>query len=320
MTCVQALTSNFQAWVVIKGAVGMQENFINGSYRPTEDIKNGHPAYQKAGDTRWWLWYGSNKKWCISLAATKDANETNCIMYSADTNLADPTHGKKWVVAMDGAKWEEQGLVAVTHDLSEVTLEVEASLSSALASGDPQSIAAACDLATAFGRESAVSRYTEAQQRLIQTASKVFIRGATGPQDSLINGIFKPTEELKNGHPVYAKANDSTVRLWYARNKHWWVSHTARKEANEIGGSAHCVELNIFDPTSARRWMVDTAKFGDQVTWEEQGSVVVTHDPSQVREPPTHPLTHTHAHIHMLRSPSSSTSLPSLILSLLLNI
>merc|ERR1711998_269591 len=58
---------------------------------------------------------------------------------------------------------------------------------------------------------------------------------------------------------------------------------TARKEANEIGGSAHCVELNISDPTSARRWMVDTAKAGDQMTWEEQRSVVVTHDPSQIK-------------------------------------
>ena len=104
----------------------------------------------------------------------------------------------------------------------------------------------------------------------------MFITGAEGPNAHLIKGNFKATGDVQNGRPLFhSSAND--MWLHYASNNKWWVSFTKDKDAMKPIGSAYCVEPNLFDPTHGKTWMVvDGSKH------VEQGSLVVSHDLSQV--------------------------------------
>ena len=46
-------------------------------------------------------------------------------------------------------------------------------------------------------------------------AVAVDIRGARGPNASIINGIYEPTEEVSSGWPIYRKRGDAGKWLEY---------------------------------------------------------------------------------------------------------
>ena len=85
------------------------------------------------------------------------------------------------------------------------------------------------------------------------------------------------TGDVQNGRSLFHNsAND--MWLHYASNNQWWVSNTKSKDAMKPIGFAYCVEPNLFDPTHGKTWMVHVG--GGKMV--EQGSLVVSHDLSQV--------------------------------------
>ena len=120
------------------------------------------------------------------------------------------------------------------------------------------------DVAESFG---------EAESRLVQILrgrGRVTISGAEGPNAGYVNGTFRPTDQVQNGRPVYAKEGDGNAWLYYAVDQQWWVSDTESKDAGKAAGWAQSMELNLLDPTQGQRWRVYNG-----TKWEEQASVRV---------------------------------------------
>ena len=105
----------------------------------------------------------------------------------------------------------------------------------------------------------------------------MFITGAEGPNAFYVIGKYMATGDVQNGRSLFHNsAND--MWLHYASNNTWCVSDTENKDAMETAGHAVCDEPNLFDPTHGKTWKVHDGKGG----WVEQGSLVVSHDLSQV--------------------------------------
>ena len=94
----------------------------------------------------------------------------------------------------------------------------------------------------------------------------VRITGATGDCAGLVNGVYKPTEELRDNATVYVRADDDDVLLeCRATTKQWQV-----KPAAGIGGGtvyAYCVvpAKGVPESCPASQWQIyDDGKFGPQ--------------------------------------------------------
>ena len=75
--------------------------------------------------------------------------------------------------------------------------------------------------------------------RVVKGSQQVRITGATGPRADLINGMYKPTEEMNDNVTVYVKVNDDHMWLVYnAFSKDWNVHTTADKGTG--GNFANC--------------------------------------------------------------------------------
>ena len=104
----------------------------------------------------------------------------------------------------------------------------------------------------------------------------MFITGAEGPYAFYVIGKYMATGDVQNDRSLFHNSgNDSW--LHYASDNRWWVSNTKNKDAMKPGGAAFCEEPNLFDPTHGKTW-----KVWDGSKWVEQGSLVVSHDSSQV--------------------------------------
>ena len=110
-------------------------------------------------------------------------------------------------------------------------------------------------------------------------ASPVHITGATGPNASLVNGVYTPVPgEVYNGHPIFVKAGEPDKYLRYKPNHCWGVSGTASKDANNTSGWAYSVEKHVGLPQDVKRWKVCV---NDE--WEVQPGVRVATVTLQVR-------------------------------------
>ena len=100
----------------------------------------------------------------------------------------------------------------------------------------------------------------------------MFITGAEGPNAHKVIGKYMATGDVQNDRSLFHNsANDSW--LYYSSDNTWYVSTTKAKDAMKPAGYAYCVEPNLFDPTHGKTWKVE---------FVEQGSLVVSHDLSQV--------------------------------------
>ena len=82
---------------------------------------------------------------------------------------------------------------------------------------------------------------------------------------------------MHNDYPLYQKVNNKDRWLYVASNGCWNADITANKEASETYGDGRCMESNLFDPIHGKTWEVF-----DGSEWVKQGSLVVSHDLSQV--------------------------------------
>ena len=105
----------------------------------------------------------------------------------------------------------------------------------------------------------------------------MFITGAEGPNASNVIGKYMATGDVQNGRSLFRKVGNKDIWLYVASDGCWNVDDTASKEASKTTGDARCMEPNLFDPTHGKTWEV-----WDGSTWVEQGSLVVSHDLSQV--------------------------------------
>ena len=104
----------------------------------------------------------------------------------------------------------------------------------------------------------------------------MFITGAEGPYASYVIGKYMATGDVQNDRSLFHNSANEHW-LYYASDNQWWVSITEDKDAMKPAGWAYCDEPNLFDPTLCKTWKVhDGSKF------VEQGSLVVSHDSSQV--------------------------------------
>ena len=104
----------------------------------------------------------------------------------------------------------------------------------------------------------------------------MFITGAEGPNARDVIGKYMATGDVQNGRSLFHNSGND-MWLHYASDNQWWVSFTKNKDAMKPAGFAYCEEPNLFDPTHGKTWKV--AVDGKMV---EQGSLVVSHDLSQV--------------------------------------
>ena len=105
----------------------------------------------------------------------------------------------------------------------------------------------------------------------------MFITGAEGPNAFYVIGNYMATGDVQNGRSLFHNSANGRW-LHYASDNKWWVSNTKNKDAMEPAGYAYCMERNLFDPTHGKTWMVNVGTG----TMVEQGSLVVSHDLSQV--------------------------------------
>ena len=104
----------------------------------------------------------------------------------------------------------------------------------------------------------------------------MFITGAEGPNAFYVIGNYMATGDVQNGRSLFHNSGND-MWLHYASDNQWYVSNTENKDAMKPAGDAYCEEPNLFDPTHGKTWMVD-----DGEEFVEQGSLVVSHDLSQV--------------------------------------
>ena len=104
----------------------------------------------------------------------------------------------------------------------------------------------------------------------------MFITGAEGPAASYVIGKYMATGDVYNDRSLFYNSGNG-MWLYYASDNLWWVSDTESKDAMKASGFAYCVEPNVFDPTHGKTWKVH-----DGEEFVEQGSLVVSHDLSQV--------------------------------------
>ena len=106
---------------------------------------------------------------------------------------------------------------------------------------------------------------------------KVKIQGATGPYESLVNGVFERTDEMCGGRSVYLKPGQS--KEWLEYDEKWYVSPTRN------GGRVHGYMRFTSDfPT----WLEVTSGVcevwdDNQDRWTRQTSVIVLATPSGQR-------------------------------------
>ena len=105
----------------------------------------------------------------------------------------------------------------------------------------------------------------------------MFITGAEGPNAHKVIGKYMATGDVQNDRSLFHNSGNDRW-LYYASDNRWWISDTKNKDAMKPAGSAVCMEMNLFDPTHGKTWKVHVG--GCKLV--EQGSLVVSHDLSQV--------------------------------------
>ena len=183
----------------ITGATGIAADKINGMYEITDELSGDLPVYAKVGNEDIWLEYKTTtKSWQVK--ATKYKGTSTCSAYCKVPAKCLPQECPvaKWQVVMDG-NYVYQPAVTISVLTQQ---EVEAYLAE-------------------LEREAA---------RLVNGSQHVRITGA-----AIVNGVYKPTEEMNDNVTVYAKVGDRDRWLVYnASYKDWNVQTTASK------GTAAC--------------------------------------------------------------------------------
>ena len=224
-----------KAAVRVVGATGSNAYAINGMYEATTELSGDMPVYRNVDDgDRWLEYHATLMSWQVKPTAGKGTNTCTAYCVVPVKCLPQDCPPGQWRV-YDGDTWGPQPAVTISVVTQK---EVEAYLAEL--------------------KSEAV--------RLVKGSQHVRITGATGSKAGNINGMYKPTQELRDNVTVYVKVEDGDMWLEYhAVTRKWQVKTTAGK--GEDGGWAYCaVPVKCLpEKCPAGQWQVgDGTKFDPQ--------------------------------------------------------
>ena len=230
---VSSLTAS--GGVRIDGAMGQNAGGINGIYEATTELSDDMPVYAKTGNGDVWLEYrADSKQWQVKPTAAKGTD--GCTAYCAVPAkcLPEDCPPGQWNL-YDCTKWGPQPAVTISVVTQE---EVEAHL----------------------------EQVEREASRVVNISHNVCIAGATGPNAGLINGVYKPSEELCDNATVYVKVNDGNMWLEYhADLKQWQVKSTAYKSTDSSCAFCAVPAKCLPEDCPAGQWKVyDGTKYAPQ--------------------------------------------------------
>ena len=211
----------------ITGATGSISGFINGEYKPTNEKCGNVTSYTKVGDDNIWLeYYIPLKQWQVKSTEYKNTGSSWACCAVPIKCLPEECPVRKWHVVSDGSNFVPQRAITIA------LLQGENS-------NDNDSIAGTGDVDDDETKPKAATMKmdadADAQSGGIGVASPtafcgVRITGATGPNYSLINGIYEATSEMSGDMPVYASVGGNGMCMEYhAPSKSWQVKLVAYK-------------------------------------------------------------------------------------------
>jgi hypothetical protein len=191
----------------ISGATGINRDGVNGVFRRTGIVSGGFAVYEKTTNTSnpkvsIWRVEGSGK-WIVG--STESIGQDRGFATLRSDTVAPETLGKdgvKWQVAhtavhgdsdSDAGGWKVNNIIKVLWD-AEVIVEQATQI--------------------------------DAVERAL-AALNLEISGATGPNNDIVNGVFRRTGVVSGGFAVYEKTTNANYSIWRAEESgKWFVSST----------------------------------------------------------------------------------------------
>jgi len=235
--------------VRIRGATGDKDWKVNGLYLVTDEVSGGMPLYKKQGAERWLEYHVSEGCWMSRSTDNKGQELEHCNAYViCDVGvLPDKAPRGAWrviVTVEDEADFEAQASVLVTP------------MSAAEVAAEAAALQAACAAARA------AATYA------------VRIGGATGDNACYVNGVYKVTDKVSGGMPVYRKQGGKVWLEYHVSQCRWMSRPTSSKGQvkNFCYAYVDCDVGVLPDKAPRGAWHVDV----DNDAYEVQASVVVT--------------------------------------------
>ena len=187
----------------IEGTLGRYAGAVNGMYEATKELSGDMPVYTKVGGPDVCLEYNASvKQWQIKLTADKGNDRSYaCCTVPAKCFPQDCPVGH-WEVFVG----DQQVPQPADTTISVVTKE----------EAETHRIA--------LERDSV---------RMVKGSHNVRITGATGTAAGLINGVYKPTEELSDNVTVYVKLEGGDMWLKYHARLHQWQVKTTDDKGSD---------------------------------------------------------------------------------------
>mmetsp|Transcript_52299 Transcript_52299/g.150671 ORF Transcript_52299/g.150671 Transcript_52299/m.150671 type:complete len:229 (-) Transcript_52299:97-783(-) len=104
------------AYILVRGATGVNAAAIVGDYVDSGNAYNGRPLFAKEGDEGRWLRFvtvGGLNQWRISSTSSLEAHDDQGYAYCADVDLRSPAGCLHWYV-WSGSQWELQPTIEVS--------------------------------------------------------------------------------------------------------------------------------------------------------------------------------------------------------------
>ena len=179
--------------VRIAGAMGPNGPYINDVYQATSEMLGEMPVYVKVGNTMMCMEYSASlKAWQVKNTAYKGEDNALAYCFSDGKCLPEDCPAGQWYVVNDGPKHELQPTVTISLASKE---EVDACRE---------------ELDREWARE-------------VKGRHNVRITGATGTKAGLINGVYKPTNKMRENATVYQKVVGNKVWLRYDTDIKSWI-------------------------------------------------------------------------------------------------
>ena len=200
--------------VRIVGATGPIADYVNGVFKPSEELCGNVTVYVKVGDGNMWLEYCSTlKQWQVKTTAYKDTTSSCAFCVVPAKCLPEECPRGKWLINND-TKWGPQ---------QTITIAVQRDNSDAVGVDDVDDDEAK-PKAAAMKVDSGVAAAQAVGGGISSSAASggVRIDGATGIHAGAINGIYEATTEVSGGMPVYAKVGCRDLCLEYRADRRLW--------------------------------------------------------------------------------------------------
>ena len=222
----------------IAGAMGPSCCRFNGVYEATSEMSGDMPVYVKVGDNKVCMeYYAPNMQWQVKPTKEKGKGLCFTLCVVPAKCLPEECPDGKWYV-YESTKFVSQPAITVSLVSKD---EVEA-------------------YREELEREAA---------REVKGRHNVRITGATGVKAGLINGVYKPTNEMCNNATVYQKVvGVQGGNIWLEYNapmREWQVKETEHKGTDLSWADCNVPTKRLPQECPAGKWYVhDGTKFVPQ--------------------------------------------------------